>query len=107
MRIPCPHCGLRDHGEFTYGEDGSATRPEDGEGNGPDALEAWTSFVYRRDNPMGPHNELWQHSQGCGLWLMVRRDTRTNAIQTVRVIGPWASHYEVFQNVDHHETEEA
>jgi len=43
-------------------------------------MQAWTDFVYRRENPAGPHDELWHHSAGCRQWLRVRRDTRTNVI---------------------------
>ena len=75
LLIPCPWCGPRAQVEFTYGGDASVTRPH------PDApMEAWVDFVYRRENPAGPHDELWQHSAGCRQWLRVRRDTRTHAI---------------------------
>ena len=74
MLIPCPHCGLRDEDEFSYGGDATVVRPVD-----PEALddEAWTSFLFLRDNPRGPHDELWLHAGGCRQWLLVRRDTRT------------------------------
>ena len=75
LLIPCPWCGPRAQIEFTYGGDASVTRP------GPDApIEAWVDFVYRRENPVGPHDELWHHSAGCRQWLRVRRDTQTHAI---------------------------
>ena len=40
----------------------------------------WLRYVYVRDNPMGPHDEWWQHSAGCRQWFVVRRDTRTHEI---------------------------
>ena len=46
-----------------------------------DAPEAaWFDYVYLRDNPRGPHDELWLHSAGCRSWFKVRRDTRTHDI---------------------------
>ena len=75
LLIPCPWCGARNQLEFSYGGDASLRRPP------PDAPEtAWTDYVYLRDNPRGPHDELWLHSGGCRQWLVVRRDTRTHDI---------------------------
>ncbi len=46
-----------------------------------DAARAqWHDYVYLRDNPAGPHRELWQHVSGCRAWLVVTRDTRTHEI---------------------------
>jgi sarcosine oxidase subunit delta len=36
--------------------------------------------VYLRNNPAGPHEELWYHGFGCRGWLRVARDTRTHEI---------------------------
>ena len=47
---------------------GTATEPE------------FYDYVYVRDNPYGPHRELWFHQGGCHEWLVVERDTRTHAI---------------------------
>jgi sarcosine oxidase subunit delta len=44
-------------------------------------MAAWIEFVYLRDNPAGPHDELWQHSAGCRQFFRVRRDTCTHEIQ--------------------------
>jgi heterotetrameric sarcosine oxidase delta subunit len=75
LLIPCPWCGPRAQIEFTYGGDATVTRPV------PDASsEEWARFVYLRDNPAGPHDELWHHSAGCRQWIRVRRDTRTHVI---------------------------
>ena len=75
LLIPCPWCGPRAQSEFTYGGDATLKRPP------TDAPEGeWVAFVYLRDNPAGPHDELWQHSAGCRQWFPVRRDTRTHAI---------------------------
>ncbi len=67
MRIDCPHCGERDAREFTYLGDANVARPDP---QAPDALEQFTAYVYLRDNPAGPHRELWYHGAGCrpGSW---------------------------------------
>ncbi len=60
--IPCPHCGARNHNEFTYAGDANRERPA------PDASqEAWVAYVYKRENPRGPHAELWRHTLGLSL----------------------------------------
>ncbi len=77
MRIPCPFCGERDLSEFVYHGDAGFVRPD------PDAPDAPASFfdsVYLRDNPAGPHQELWYHVSGCRSWLQVTRNTRTHEI---------------------------
>lgn len=84
MRIPCPCCGERDVGEFTYGGDATAARPD-----GTDAA-AWIRYVYDRENPCGSHLEYWQHTGGCRSWLTVRRDTETHRVESARAVGPWA-----------------
>jgi heterotetrameric sarcosine oxidase delta subunit len=78
--IHCPHCGPRDHTEFSYGGDATVRRPEDGA-----SVETWFDYVYLRDNPRGPHRELWHHVQGCRSWVVVTRDTLTHAIDSVRL----------------------
>jgi sarcosine oxidase subunit delta len=77
MQIQCPYCGERDAHEFAYLGDATVTRPD------PDAARAFYNYVYLRDNPSGPHRELWYHSAGCHSWLVVTRDTRTHAIESV------------------------
>jgi len=75
MLIPCPWCGPRNQTEFTYGGDATVRRPA------PDAPEAaWVDYVYLRDNPCGPLDELWHHAAGCRSWITVRRNTRTHEI---------------------------
>jgi heterotetrameric sarcosine oxidase delta subunit len=77
LLIPCPHCGPRDHVEFTYGGDATVRRPADPL---PVAQREWDDYVYLRDNPRGRHEELWQHHAGCRAWLRVTRDTLTHEI---------------------------
>jgi methylglutamate dehydrogenase subunit B len=81
MRIPCPHCGLRDVREFTYLGDAAPQRPDP---NGADAVDRFNAYVYLRDNPAGAHGEFWYHGAGCQAWLAVERDTCTHAIAGVR-----------------------
>jgi sarcosine oxidase subunit delta len=84
MRIHCTHCGERDLSEFAYYGDAAPVRPD---GKGAEEMQAWLDYVYPRDNPAGPHRELWYHVGGCRAWLVVTRDTRTHEIlgaQTLR-----------------------
>ena len=75
MRLPCPFCGERGIEEFAYLGDASRMRPPE------DADQAaWVDYVYLRDNPAGPHRELWYHASACRQVLTVERDTRTHAI---------------------------
>ena len=85
LRIPCPFCGLRDHSEFTYGGADVAYPALDAD------RAAWFEAVFLRDNPRGPHSEVWHHSSGCRSYLVVERDTVTHAIGAVRLAhGPTA-----------------
>jgi methylglutamate dehydrogenase subunit B len=79
MRIGCPYCGERDVQEFAYRGDAAKIRP-DGLDASPNAM---FDYVYLRDNPAGPHGELWYHLAGCHAWLVVTRDTRTHAVAKV------------------------
>lgn len=82
MRIECPFCGERDSSEFTYLGDAAFQRPAP---DREDAAERFYEAVYLRDNPAGPHRELWYHANGCLSWLQVTRDTRTHAILAVQL----------------------
>lgn len=84
MRVPCPFCGERDSGEFTFHGDAGVRRPD------PEASDAAAKFfeaVYLRDNPAGRYQELWYHASGCRSWLRVTRDTRTHEIFRVAFAG--------------------
>jgi len=80
MRIACPFCGPRGVDEFAYLGDATVKRPN---ADAPDALPAFVEYVYLRDNPAGPHRELWQHALGCQSWLVVTRNVRTHVIDQV------------------------
>ncbi len=82
MRISCPYCGERGVEEFLYLGDANVERPRNG---GAAPSEAWSDYVYLRDNPAGLHRELWYHSAGCHAWLVVTRDLRNHAISAVEL----------------------
>ncbi len=77
--IDCPHCGLRDQTEFTYGGDATRSFP----GLDCTDMDTWNEYVFLRDNPRGRHSEYWQHTQGCRRFLRVERDTATHEIHSV------------------------
>jgi len=88
MRIRCPFCGERSSSEFTYAGAANGWRPDlDGTQTPEQEFEA----VYLRDNPAGPHEELWYHVFGCRSWLQVTRDTRTHEVTAVRFAKDAAS----------------
>lgn len=76
LLIPCPWCGDRPHNEFSYTGDANLKRPVDA--NAP--AEDWNEYVFLRDDPKGPHDEMWHHVNGCRQFLKVRRDTYTHEI---------------------------
>lgn len=78
MKIPCPHCGVREENEFQCGGTAHLARP------GLDASDReWGEYLYFRDNPKGSHRERWRHAYGCGRWFNVVRDTVTHEISAV------------------------
>jgi sarcosine oxidase subunit delta len=84
MRIRCPFCGERDVSEFAYLGDANVRRPD---ADASDAHAQFFAAVYLRDNPAGPHEELWYHASGCRGWLCVARNTRTHEVLTVAFAG--------------------
>lgn len=83
MIINHPILGPRDSAEFTYLGDASLLRRPDWQVD--DALAQFTDYGYLRDNPAGPHRELWYHEQGDRSWLVVTRDTTTHEITSVEL----------------------
>lgn len=86
MRIPCPTCGERDVGEFTYGGDATLSRPAMDETD----TAVWNRFVYDRENPRGPHLEFWQHTGGCRGWFKLKRNILTHEVGASELLGPWS-----------------
>ena len=82
LLIRCPWCGERGHVEFTYAGDATVRRPSPGAG-----AQAFNDYVYLRDNPRGPHRELWQHTAGCRRFVVVERNTLTHDIAGVSAPG--------------------
>ncbi|HLJ39502.1 MAG TPA: sarcosine oxidase subunit delta [Steroidobacteraceae bacterium] len=79
LRIHCPWCGARDEIEFRYRGDAAVRRPAADAGQ-----EAFVSYVYQRENPLGWHLEWWLHAGGCRRLLKVLRHTVTHEIRWVR-----------------------
>jgi sarcosine oxidase subunit delta len=84
LRITCPFCGSRGNEEFAYLGDATVRRPDPA---APEAMQAFHDYVYLRENPSGPHQELWFHGSGCRSWLIVTRNTRTHEISEVKLAG--------------------
>lgn len=84
LLIPCPFCGPRDHSEFSYGGEGHIQRPHP-----PEAVDdhAWADYLFMRKNPKGIHYEMWMHLYGCRRWFNVARNTVTNQILAVYLVG--------------------
>jgi heterotetrameric sarcosine oxidase delta subunit len=87
MIIKHPLLGPRDSAEFVYL--GAATLM-----NRPDPATAtpedWHDYAYLRDNPAGPHRELWFHEGGDRSCLIVTRDTTTHEITSVELASDLA-----------------
>jgi len=74
--LPCPWCGPRDSEEFGYvGE--MRVRPDPLTAS----TEQWRDYLYLRRNVVGWTTERWYHGMGCRRYLLVERDTTTNAVR--------------------------
>ncbi|GGO60731.1 sarcosine oxidase subunit delta [Roseovarius pacificus] len=83
MIINHPLLGPRDAAEFIYlGDAALIDRPD---WQAEDAMQQFHDYAYLRDNPAGPHRELWYHEQGDRSWLVVTRDTTTHEITDVQM----------------------
>jgi sarcosine oxidase, subunit delta len=84
LLIPCPWCGERDETEFRCGGEAHIVRPRQ-----PAALsdDQWADYLFMRSNPKGVHFERWRHIHGCGRWFNVARDTVSDQILKVYVMG--------------------
>jgi sarcosine oxidase subunit delta len=82
MRLRCPLCGERDRREFSYkGAAVALDRPAT-----EDWSAEWDDYLHNRANPAGETRDLWQHTGGCGAWLVVTRDTVTHAVTEVALV---------------------
>ncbi len=84
LNIPCPWCGPRGEIEFVYAGEAGTPRP----GPAPTVADAdWARYLYGRRNEKGLHRELWCHSDGCGQWFVMERDTVTHRIASTMPIA--------------------
>lgn len=73
--IPCPVCGPREAGEFSYGGETSNRA-------GPDAsARELCEYLFFRTNANGWQTEWWLHRDGCRTWFRAERHTMTNEIR--------------------------
>lgn len=87
LKITCPVCGVEaEETEFHYGGQAHVARPAS---RNPNKVsdEAQYEYLYVRDNPRGPHRELWQCARGCGKWFNALRNTLTHDILATYKIG--------------------
>jgi len=79
--ITCPHCGMRNANEFTFGGELSTRPVADAD------LASWRDYLYTRRNVAGWEEEQWLHVSGCRRLLVVERNTITNEIRSVRDVA--------------------
>lgn len=82
LRIPCPHCGVRDEPEFVFGGPTHVTRPDAAVSD-----EVWADYLFVRENRVGLHYERWLHAYGCGRWFNAVRNTLTHEIVKTYLMG--------------------
>jgi heterotetrameric sarcosine oxidase delta subunit len=80
--LECPHCGPRDVYEFKF--QGEVTKRPVGK---PTQREL-SAYVYFRANVAGVQREWWYHRNGCGVWFLAERDTRTNEVLRTEIPVP-------------------
>ncbi len=83
MIIDHPLFGPRDASEFVYLGDASLMDRPDWKSE--TAAQDFHAYAYLRDNPAGPHRELWFHEGGDRSWLVITRDTVTHEITRVEL----------------------
>jgi sarcosine oxidase, subunit delta len=76
LLLDCPNCGPRNAAEFRHGGEAHA-RPAPTDDISEDA---WTDFLYMKDNVSGMQIEWWYHRAGCGLWFLAERHNYTNEV---------------------------
>ena len=77
----CPFCGPRAEGEFHFGGDAGNLRPE---GGAP--AEAWTDYLYLKNNRRGPAREIWMHLP-CREVFVMERDTLTHEVLATEALA--------------------
>jgi len=54
----------------------------------PPTNEAWSDYIYMRDNKLGVQTEWWYHRSGCGAWFLAERHTKTNIVTNTYLWQP-------------------
>ena len=74
--LNCPNCGQRNVCEFRNGGEyrPRPARPREA------GDQQWSNYVFFRNNVSGVQKEWWYHRNGCGLWFLAERHTKTNEI---------------------------
>jgi sarcosine oxidase subunit delta len=75
LLIECPYCGKRPELEFSHAGQAHIARAQN---PSEVSVEAWTDFLYMRDNIKGVHAERWRHTHGCARFFNALRDTTTD-----------------------------
>ena len=83
IRIPCPHCNLRNSSEFRHVGEAGVVRPNPA----TTTPEQWRAYLYERRNPSGWTTETWFHAMGCRRFVRVERHTFTNEIRSATPVG--------------------
>jgi heterotetrameric sarcosine oxidase delta subunit len=83
IRIPCPHCNLRNSSEFRHVGEVGGPRPDPS----TTTPEQWRAYLYERSNPAGWTTETWFHAMGCRRFLRVERHALTNEIRSATAVG--------------------
>tara|TARA_Y100001960_G_C14310128_1_gene650284 strand:+ start:266 stop:616 length:351 start_codon:yes stop_codon:yes gene_type:complete len=84
LQIKCPNCGYRDEIEFSCGGEAHISRPDYSISL---TDKEWSEYLFLRSNPKGIFVERWVHSHGCRRWFNLVRDTVTNEIFEIYLIG--------------------
>ncbi len=84
LLITCPWCGPRNDTEFHYGGEAHVLRPSHADDLSD---EAFAEYLFLQANPKGPHLERWSHRHGCRRWFNMVRNTATNEIIEIYLIG--------------------
>ena len=73
LLLECPYCGvIGEETEFTPGGEAHLKRYGPGSSD-----EEFQDYLFARENPRGVHFERWRHTNGCGKWFIVARNTVT------------------------------
>lgn len=78
IRIPCPHCGLRESDEFSF-HGVPKRRPE---GSARQSPADWRSYLYEQENRAGWVVERWFHVSGCRRFIDIERHTASNEVKS-------------------------